>query len=73
MDTSDYRRPAPTSVRLPEPLRARVAARAAAERRSFSNQLRVLLEDALASTPTREERLVRALIETLDAREVEAP
>ena len=38
-----------TSVRLPEPLRQRVKARALLERRSFSNTLRVLVEAGLAA------------------------
>jgi hypothetical protein len=37
----------PVSVRLPDSLRARVAAAAIAERRTFSNALRVLVEDGL--------------------------
>jgi hypothetical protein len=40
---------APVSVRLPDSLRASVAAVASQERRSFSNALRVLVEDALAA------------------------
>jgi hypothetical protein len=39
--------PTPTSVRLPEDLDRRVRARARLERRTFSNQLRVLVERAL--------------------------
>jgi hypothetical protein len=55
---------APVSVRLPDSLRARVAAAAVAERRSFSNALRVLVEDGLdaryAQAPERTDRHARA-------------
>jgi predicted DNA-binding protein len=40
--------PKPTSVRLPQPLRERLTAAAVEERRTFSNLLRVLVEDGLA-------------------------
>jgi hypothetical protein len=39
----------PASVRLPDPLRARIEATARRERRSFSNCARVLLELGLAA------------------------
>lgn len=38
----------PTSVRIPEPIVSTIRAQARTERRSFSNQLIVLLEKALA-------------------------
>jgi len=66
-----------TSVRLPEPLRERVKARAVIERRSFSNTIRVLVEAGLASSVNPSsaadvdqdevERLALLAQETLDA------
>ena len=38
----------PTSIRLPDRLRAEIRERARAERRSFSNQVVVMLERAVA-------------------------
>lgn len=40
----------PTSIRFPPPLRDRIAARAAAERRTFSNQVIVLVETSLTAS-----------------------
>ena len=37
----------PSSIRFPEPLRTRVEAQAAAERRTFSGQVLLLIESAL--------------------------
>jgi hypothetical protein len=53
----------PASIRLPNPLRERIRERARAERRSFSNTARVLLEVGLAA-PT-------AAVADVDADEVE--
>ncbi len=40
--------PHPISIRIPEDLKARLEALAAEERRSLSNLINILLEDALA-------------------------
>ena len=49
----------PTTVRLPDPLKQRVAERAAVERRTFSNLLVCLVEDALLERADAEARRAR--------------
>jgi len=53
---------------VPTELRDRIRDRAAVERRSFSNECRLLIEVGLA---VREQQIVRDLVELLDARPVE--
>ena len=61
----------PTSIRFPEALRERIIERAEAERRTFSNTVRVLLEDGLAA---REEAVVAELGDAFPgARQIEPP
>jgi CopG-like RHH_1 or ribbon-helix-helix domain, RHH_5 len=59
----------PISIRFPDPLRDQIASVAASERRTFSSQVRVLVEDGLRAR-SGEERLIERLRETLYAIEV---
>ena len=60
---------APTSVRLPPPLRAQLAAAAAAEERTVSAVVVSLLERGLVER-ARERELLRRMVADLDARPV---
>jgi hypothetical protein len=66
---------APISIRFPAPLRAELAATAAAERRSFSGQVVVLLEGALEARRRTQEAAEQAFLDelarTFDAQPVE--
>lgn len=72
---SHMARPPNASIRIPTPLRERVAAVAAGERRSFSGQVIVLLEGAVTARERAQKRaereFVRELTRTFDAHEVD--
>jgi hypothetical protein len=64
----------PTSIRFPEPLREQIARRASVERRTFSNQVVVLLEAALepSEVTPRQGAVVATLRDERGAHEVGA-
>jgi hypothetical protein len=58
----------PTTVRLPAPLREQIAGRAAAERRTFSGAVRVLVERGLAAADLDDAGRMEQLVLGLESR-----